>query len=277
MTVDPLLLTGLPRSGTTLVCHLLNKLPDTIALVEPMDVGRFARLPTRAAIADDIAQFAETQRATLRSEGLALTRHVGGAVSDNLFAPDRTTDGLRSFHASHGSVHFDKPLSAGLTLVIKHPAAFTVLLPDLAERFPVYAVVRNPLAALASWNSTRIPVNDGHAPAAEQHDGDLARALSGIDDRIGRQLHLLNWYFGQYRAYLPPGRILRYEDIVASGGAALGAILPAAGALREPLENRNRSAIYDKDQVAVLAARLLGSDGHYLRFYTAADICGLLD
>jgi hypothetical protein len=29
-------LTGLPRSGTTLVCRLLNKLPDTVALHEPL-------------------------------------------------------------------------------------------------------------------------------------------------------------------------------------------------------------------------------------------------
>jgi len=29
------LLTGLPRSGTTLVCALLNRLPDTVALSEP--------------------------------------------------------------------------------------------------------------------------------------------------------------------------------------------------------------------------------------------------
>ena len=30
------ILTGIPRAGTTLSCVLLNKLPNTIALVEPM-------------------------------------------------------------------------------------------------------------------------------------------------------------------------------------------------------------------------------------------------
>src|ERR1700679_3353065 len=33
--VPTTLLTGLPRSGTTLVCALLNRLPDTVALSEP--------------------------------------------------------------------------------------------------------------------------------------------------------------------------------------------------------------------------------------------------
>ena len=46
-------LTGLPRSGTTLACHLLNKLPDTVAVLEPFEAGRFAGLlPDREAVAD---------------------------------------------------------------------------------------------------------------------------------------------------------------------------------------------------------------------------------
>jgi hypothetical protein len=36
MSENDVVLTGLPRSGTTLTCHLLNKLPDTVALHEPM-------------------------------------------------------------------------------------------------------------------------------------------------------------------------------------------------------------------------------------------------
>ena len=33
-----LLLTGVPRSGTTLCCHLLGQASDTVALFEPMHV-----------------------------------------------------------------------------------------------------------------------------------------------------------------------------------------------------------------------------------------------
>ena len=178
MRTDIIMLTGVPRSGTTLTCYLLNKLPNTIALAEPMAVGEFARLPTRAAILDVIEQFAEEQRTSLCGEGLAVTRHVDGAVGDNLFARQKAADGLRPFHATHGAIRFDKPLTSGLQLIIKHPAAFTALLPELAGRFPCYAVIRNPLSALASWNSTKMPVNDGRAPAAEQHDPRLKRVGS---------------------------------------------------------------------------------------------------
>jgi len=32
------LITGTPRSGTTLICSLVNKLPDTVAVHEPTNV-----------------------------------------------------------------------------------------------------------------------------------------------------------------------------------------------------------------------------------------------
>ena len=45
-----IVLTGVPRSGTTLICYLLNKVPDAIALHEPMAVAEFPKLRTREAI-----------------------------------------------------------------------------------------------------------------------------------------------------------------------------------------------------------------------------------
>lgn len=276
MTPDNIMLTGLPRSGTTLVCHLLNKLPNTVALVEPMAVGEFPRLPTRAAILDVIEQFAEEQRTSLCKSRLAVTRHVKGSVGDNLFAPQKAGDGLRPFHAIHGAIRFDKPLTSDLQLIIKHPAAFTALLPELAGRFPCYAIVRNPLSALASWNSTKMPVNDGRAPAAEQHDTRLKRALSTLENRFERQLYLLNWYFGQYRQHLPPNRIFRYEDIIESGGTVLAAIAPSAASLKEALESQNRSDAYDWNAISPFIERLLAEKGAYWDFYSRDDIYGLL-
>ncbi len=276
MGADNIMLTGLPRSGTTLVCHLLNKLPDVVALVEPMAVEDLGELLSREPILDMIAQFAGKQRASLVGQRRAVTRHIGGGVGDNLFAPERGLDGLRGSLAAHGTVHFEKPLTPDFKLVIKHPAAFTALLPDLAGRFPCYAVIRNPLSVLASWDSTRMSVNDGHAPAAEQHDPKLKHALSTLPDRLDRQLALIGWYFGQYHQHLRSDQILRYEDIIASGGAALAAIAPAAESLHQPLESQNRSKIYDWDRMSPVAERLLASEGPYWDFYSRDDALSLL-
>lgn len=265
---ESIMLTGLPRSGTTLTCHLLNQLPDMVALVEPMAVAEFGQMPDRATILDLIEAFADEQHLSLSTSQTAVTRHVDGSIKDNLFAKQRGTDGLRPFHATTGTIHFDTPLSDNFKIAIKHPAAFTALLPELASRFPCYAIIRNPLSALASWNSTGMPVNDGHAPAAEQLDPCLKNKLSSIEDRYDRQLALLNWYFEQYKRHLKPNSIIRYEDIIESGGSVLATITPSAAILSEELENQNRSDVYDWGGISPLVERLLNCDGAYWDYYS---------
>ena len=76
MTAEPaklrnVALTGLPRSGTTLTCHLLNKLPNSVALHEPMSPSAMAGLSAEAAV-DQIEQFFDAQRKMVLEEGRAL-------------------------------------------------------------------------------------------------------------------------------------------------------------------------------------------------------------
>ena len=270
------LLTGLPRGGTTLACRLFNELSDVVALVEPMDVSKFTKLSPRAAILDAIEQFANEQRMSLMANGLAISRHVGGTVTDNLFAPVCELDGLRRFHATHGMVNFGKALSSEFTLIIKHPAAFTALLGDLVKRFRCYAIIRNPLAVLASWNTTNMPVRNGHAPAAEQHDPDLKRALEKIDDRFDRQLFLLSWYLNQYQKHLPTNHMIRYEDVINSGGSALSVVKSSAVLLNESLTNSNQNPVYDKETTLLLGEKLLTTEGNYWNFYSRDEIQKLM-
>ena len=63
--------------------------------------------------------------------------------------------------------------------------AFAALLGRLSERFECFAIVRNPLATLASWNSLDwFPLKDGHSPIGEKLDVDLAAALAKKPDDI---------------------------------------------------------------------------------------------
>ena len=159
----------------------------------------------------------------------------------------------------------------------KHPAPFTALLETLVERFPVYGVIRNPLAILSSWQTVPFPVSRGHVTAvAERLDPKLGTSLAGIEDRLDRLFHLLDWFFDKYTRLLPEERIVRYESMIASRGAALSAITERAATLDEPLESRNRAAVYDADAMTKLGERLLESDGPYWRFYTKDDVRGLM-
>ena len=113
--------------------------------------------------------------------------------------------------------------------------------------------------------------------AARRRPRSLIQTLETLENRFDRQLFLIDWYFGQYRQYLTPDRIIRYEDITASGGAALATILSSAGSLNEPLESQNRSSVYDWQGLSPLIQGLLNSDGAYWDFYSRTETRGLLE
>jgi len=295
------LVTGLPRSGTTLTCELLNKVPDTVALDEPMDWWQFTgttppatgpasrlvaplrralrrpppprQAPGAEVLCDNIERFGAEVRRSIEARGVALSRHVDGKVLGSKVADHTTESGLRAKLAQRGEIAIDRELSPHFLLAIKHNSGFTAILRPLTERFRVYAVVRNPLSILSSWQTVPFPPQAGHVAMGEAFDGELAATLAAIDDRIDRQFHLLEWFFSRFRDLLPPGSVVRYEDLVASGGAALAVISPEAASLRVPLENRNKGrVVYDRDGAVQLGRRLLDADGAWRHFYSQESI-----
>lgn len=268
--------TGPPRSGTTLVTHLLNRLPDTVALSEPLGPSRYKPLQTPGEVCEAIGEFFDTQRAAILADRVAVSKAIGGRDTDNFFETVPTADGLRHDIAERGHVGIDKELSAGFRLVIKDLATFTALLPHLARRFPCFGIVRNPLAVLASWNSVDIPMREGRSPHAEWFDENLGRFTSRDGERVDRQLRLLSWWYGRLRDALPPARVLRYEDVVSSGGRALRVMAPEAANLDEALASRNVNELYDRDEMRRLGDRLLAAGGAWRHFYGDDEVRELL-
>ena len=265
------ILTGVPRSGTTLTCHLLNQLPDTLALHEPMSVD-LASLGGGERICGEIGRFFSTTRHQVLVNKTVQTKLIEGRLPINPLGDKRDGGGLRPVLASRGEVRIEKSLDADFLLVVKHPAVFTALLENLLQRHPCYAVIRNPLSVLASWNTIAMPVQQGHAPAAEALDADLKQALARINDRIARQLHLLSWFYAKYDRVLPRTSILRYEETVATRGSSLSAITPLASRLAEPLESQNANSAYDGAMMRTLGERLLAADGAFWKFYSRESV-----
>lgn len=260
-----LLVTGIPRSGTTLTCWLVNQLPNSVALAEPMNVTKLTEAPDTEARLLEIGEFIDKVR------GLALNgRPLPGLVikdgGSNLFS---SVPGgrRRSMVVASGGFEVNKTLRPDFLLAIKHPNAFAALLPSLVGRFECCAMVRNPLSVLASWETIEAPVHNGHAPYAEATDHNLRRTLDGIPDVIDRQLALLDWYFQTFTSTLPVERVIRYEDVINSNGRTLSGLIPAATHLPEllerPLTSRNRNPIYDNgSHISRCADSLLDSTDH---------------
>lgn len=271
-------LTGLSRSGTTLACHLLNKLPDTLALNEPIDRDRFADLFTdHKGVLEGVENFFRHMRQMVLEEGEAVSRHLHGVIPANSFGPRSMGVSLRSPLLGRGRIPVGKELSPRFLLIAKDPPMFTAILPALVKRFPCYAIVRNPLAVLASWNSLDSWVREGRFSSVEFYDATLARELTTLKDRYDRQLALLHWWFLRFERCLSPENVVRYEEIVESGGAALSTIVPAAASLNEPLELKNTNPLYDRSEMLRLGKGLLASEGAYWRFYDRVDVEELLE
>ena len=267
-----IILTGIARSGTTLSCSLLNKLPQCVALHEPMNPAELVGLDFPDAYLARVASFFAEQRVSLLGSGTAVSKARDGRVPDNPFGSAPATAGLRPSTVKNQEVHFEKRLRPDFRLVVKHPNFFTATLTTLLTRYACYAIVRNPLAALLSWHSIQAPVNDGHLPYGEAFDAGLKTDLAAEPDRLGRQLIILKWYYSRYATLLPRDHVIRYEELVSSGGRALAVIDPDAAALVEPLESRNTSKLYDAGLVRRLADPLLDDESIYGGFYDRADV-----
>ncbi len=271
-------LTGLPRSGSTLTCNLLNRCPDIVALHEPIPMGEVAEQHQGEALVGEIAQFFADTRRSLLTERRASSKTVDGQVPDNTFGEARGgEENLRRSLASHGEVSFEgKELSPDFVLAVKHNAGFAALLEPLRERYPCYGIVRHPLAVLSSWNSVNLAVQRGHVPVGEKIDASLRSALERIEDRTERQFYILEWFFERFLRLLPRASILRYEDVIATRGQALAIVTPAAAGLDEPLASKNANRAYDAATVQDLGRRLLGRDGAFWEFYPRESVEAML-
>ncbi|GGY82471.1 hypothetical protein GCM10011613_29080 [Cellvibrio zantedeschiae] len=231
----------------------------------------------RLAAVNLIEQFAKNTRKQALTSGEVYSRQKNGVVPENPVGYESAEGGLRQPETALGTISVSKNIqNADFTLVIKHNALFTALLPELREAFPVYGIVRNPLSVLASWNSVALPVNEGRIPAGEMYSPDLADLLADTPGRIERQLHILEWFCQRFLNELP-NRILRYEDFVVDPrviGQALSLSSPYTGNIQT---RASRNDAYDLVLMEQLYRRLMRFGDAIWEFYSRDQITELME
>ncbi len=277
MSERNVIIAGVPRSGTTLACHLLNKVENTVALNEPFRASTLSELGDNDAICRKIAKFFKKSRASLLADGTAVSKSVDGAVPDNIIGSQYGEGGVRTkISNTKGVIHIGKPLTGDFHLCIKQVAIFVAILDSLVKHFSCFAVMRNPLGVLMSWNSIVLPYRKGRVKQAEILNQNLADALDRIEDTFDRQIFLLSWFYETINKYIAREAVIHYEDMIKSGGKALRPITPEAATLNESLESRNSSKLYDPELKKILGEKLLKSDGTYWEYYSKESVETLL-
>lgn len=265
-SLQHIILTGPPRSGTTLACHLLNQAPNTVALHEPMRLQMF---PDADRALKNIDVFFGEMRTSLLQDGTAIARVKSGEIPDNPFGDAQ--GGIRYSSVTKAKVHFDKALDEDFRLVMKHNGHFTFLLAALVKRYPCYAIIRNPLATIASWNTISAPVAQGNLKVLRFLRPSLYKALEEIPNLFDRQIRLLGEMYECFEL-LPESHIISYEKMIATQGKALAVISPYAQSLESSLSSKNQNPLYRNLPLQEIADRLLAEEGKWHAYYSPEEI-----
>jgi hypothetical protein len=209
--------TGIPRSGTTLACALLDSLDNAVCLSEPDWQDAWPREMQRTAFAQRLRDdFARVRRVLQAGGEIPDRRLPDGAAITNYFPS--AGDGSRAI------AYVVQPLRrAGLDddflLGMKQNAHYTCIIEELVGHadFDVIAIVRHPLATIRSWRSAKnLPINDGRLPAAEPLWPELAALKTDTADVLLRQVLIYRMFCERYLALGERVRVVRYEDLVTN-------------------------------------------------------------
>lgn len=184
------ILTGIPRSGTTLAASIIDSLPDTVCLNEPdwqvskvTDTGKnFAKWL--------VGDFAQTRQKLLSGEPITDRRSQEGEAVTNYFLVDPAS---KQTQRNFKKIPFTRSgLSPDFTLAIKHNGPYLAALKPIVELnyFTVIAIVREPIGVIHSWRSVDLPISRGDLPTAKHYWPRMAELIAHDIDLLEKQVKM---------------------------------------------------------------------------------------
>lgn len=203
-----IILTGIPRAGTTLAASLLDAEKNTVCLNEPewqhphpvLDAAGFAQ-----AVKED---FADVRKKFLRGEAVPDRRANDGSAVTNYY-----DGGMKNTFVMHPLVRNNLP--ADFTLAIKHNGPYLAVLPELIALgcFDIRAVIRHPLPILRSWQRLDVPVSRGEMPNAIAYWPEMKVLTASNIPLLEKQALMLELMFARIAKYQAELTLIRYEEI----------------------------------------------------------------
>jgi hypothetical protein len=216
--VRNLIVTGIPRGGTTLAAALIDSCHNAICLSEPNHhVELLEHAPTAGDFAAALSRdFTRLRQSLMAGGGVLDRRTTGGKPVTNYFAA--ADDPSRRTTTYDLQWRLGADLSDGFLLAAKHNALFASALEEIAAQpaFAVLAIVRHPADVIASWNSLRLPISEGRLPAAEKFWPEMRELSASSLPLFEKQVLIFETMCERFRRLSDRIDVLRFEDMVAT-------------------------------------------------------------
>jgi len=217
-----LVITGIPRSGTSYLCNLLHRFDNCVVLNEPEEIGpalEGGRLPWPVA-----AFFRDRRRDVWRGVPIKNKLAEGEVVADTARANEQT-------------VYAPKVAGGNFVLGVKSTIPFLSRLAALRRVMPearFVTCVRNPLDTIASWKTSFAHLREADVKAirighpgdpglSEERRAELMR-IASIGDLAVRRAEWWNYLAGLILEAREDSVVVRYEDLVGDPMGQMGRV-----------------------------------------------------
>lgn len=210
-----IIITGLPRSGTSFLCRLLSERQQTVVINEPSQI--FQSLIRESEPWGIPCLYAELRREILAGRPV-LNKHINGCLVDDT-----------AYQQDVALPYVASSPELGFTLGTKNTLAYLVRLPALLRVMPkakVIALVRHPYDCLISWASTfehlrdadleSQPLGNPDDPALSERNRSTLREIANVGSLALRRALWWRFLAIQLLEAGPQVRWMRYEDLVAA-------------------------------------------------------------
>jgi hypothetical protein len=252
-----LIITGIPRSGTSYLCKLLHRHDNCVVINEPAEAA--------AALMQEQEPFGVARLfRDLRRDVLS-----GKPIQNKLWDGEVSGD-----TAVAGAVEFYTPevATADFVLGIKATVAFLSRLPVLRRAIPnarIVACVRDPLDCIASWKLTFAHLRDANVDGVNVGNSDdpwitgmqrkELKSIAAIGDAASRRAAWWSYLAGLILDSREHLILVRYEDLVLRPAVTLERIIGdwPAGEPREPMSPssvRRKRELLDANDCAAIRA-----------------------
>jgi len=137
-----IIITGIPRSGTSYLCGLLNKVSNNVVINEP---DRMSILLSESSQPNAAADYYKRIRKSILAGEMIENKMSGGRIIED-------TALIQNFELYSPDINDE-----GFTLCTKNTLGYLSRLDrfkDVMPQSPIFACVRNPIDTIASWKTT---------------------------------------------------------------------------------------------------------------------------